>query len=203
MDYRLAREAGFPGMLLDVKAAVRWLRGHAAEFAVDPERLVLWGESAGGHLALMAAMCTALDGAERTGEHREQSETPTVVVDWYGPTDLATMSALDLGHDSEEVGRTDERPEAVLRQQGSWSFAELSATSYVRPGVPPVFVAHGTDDQIVPVSHSRELVARLRAAGATVDYLEVPGADHVWRGAPSVPDIVAASLAFVADHATR
>jgi acetyl esterase/lipase len=196
VDYRLAREAGFPGMLLDVKAAVRWLRGHAAEFTLDPQRVVLWGESAGGHLALMAAMCTVQD-AERTGEHLEQSETPAVVVDWYGPTDLVAMSGLDLGRDSEEVGPTEERPEAVLQQHGTWSYAQLSATNYVRRGVPPVFVAHGTEDQVVPVSHSRELVARLQAAEAVVDYLEVPGADHVWRGAPSVTDIVAASLAFV------
>jgi len=150
------------------------------------------------HLALMAAMCTALDGAERTGEHLEQSETPTAVVDWYAPTDLVAMSRVELGRDSEEIGQTEERPEDVLQQHGTWSFEELSATSYVRPGVPPTFVAHGTDDQIVPVDHSRELVARLRAAGAEVEYLEVPGADHVWRGAPSVTDIVAASLAFVA-----
>lgn len=198
IDYRLAREAGFPGMLLDVKAAIRWLRGRAADFAIEPERVVVWGESAGGHLALMAAMCTMLDGAERTGEHLDQSETPTAVVSWYAPTDLAAMSQLDLGADSEEVGRTEARPEAVLCQHGSWTYAELSATSYVRPDVPPGFVAHGTDDQIVPVGHSRDLVARLRAAGAVVEYLEVDRADHVWRGAPSVPDVVAASLAFLA-----
>ena len=148
VDYRLAREAGFPGMLLDVKAAVRRLRGHAAQFDIDPQRLILWGESAGGHLALTAAMCTALDGMERTGEHLEQSEIPAAVVHWYGPADLLVMSQVELGRDSEEVGPTEERPEAVLQQHGSWSFAELSATSYVRPGVPPVFVAHGTDDQI-------------------------------------------------------
>jgi acetyl esterase/lipase len=198
VDYRLAREAGFAGMLLDVKAAVRWLRGNAVEFDIDPERVVLWGESAGGHLALMAAMCTALDGAERTGEHLDQSESPAAVVDWYGPTDLVAMSRLDLGGDSEEVGKTEEHPEAVLHEHGTWTYAQLSATSYVRPDLPPVFVAHGTDDQIVPVDHSRELVARLRAVGAEVGYLEVPGADHVWRGAPSVPDIVAASLGFIA-----
>jgi hypothetical protein len=134
VDYRLAREAGFPGMLLDVKAAVRWLRGRAAEFDLDPERVVLWGESAGGHLALMAAMCTRLDGAPRTGEHLEQPETPQAVVDWYGPTDLVAMSRLDLGGDSEEVGRTEQRPEVVLEQHGDWSYEELSALSHVRAG---------------------------------------------------------------------
>jgi acetyl esterase/lipase len=197
IDYRLAREAGFAGMLLDVKAAVRWLRGHAAEFDLDTERVVLWGESAGGHLAVMGAVCTRLDGAPRTGENPEQSEVPTAVVDWYGPTDLTALDEADLGGDSEEVGKTEDRPEVVLRSTSAgWSAADLSATTYARRDVPPIFVAHGTDDRIVPVDQSRALVARLRAAGAPVDYLEVPGADHVWRGAPSVPDIVAASLAF-------
>jgi acetyl esterase/lipase len=197
VDYRLAREAGLPGMLLDVKAAIRWLRGHAAEFRIDPARVILWGESAGGHLAAMAGMCTKLDGIERTGEHLEQSEVPTAIVDWYGPADLTAMAQTDLGADSEEVGETADRPEVVLQQGSGWTYAELSATTYVRPDVPPIFVAHGTADQIVPVAQSRTLVARLEAVGATVDYLEVPGADHVWRGAPSVADIVSHSLAFV------
>jgi len=198
VDYRLAREAGFAGMLLDLKAAIRWLRGHAADFAVDPERLVVWGESAGGHLAVMAALCTKLDAAERTGECLDQPETPTVVVDWYGPADLTVMAQLHLEADSEEVGATPDNPAAILAGSGTWTYQELSPVSHVRAGVPPIFVAHGSDDQIVPVGHSRDLAARLHAAGATVDYLEVAGADHVWRGAPSVADIVDRSLSFVA-----
>jgi len=197
VDYRLALEAGFPGMLLDVKAAIRWLRGHAAEFDLDPARVILWGESAGGHLAVMAGVCTKLDGVERTGEHTEQSEIPTAIVDWYGPVDLTAMAQADLGADSEEVGATGDRPEAVLQQSSGWTYAELSATTYLRPDVPPVFVGHGTDDQIVPVAQSRTLVAGLRSAGGSVEYLEVPGADHVWRNAASVPDIVDRSLNFV------
>jgi acetyl esterase/lipase len=198
VDYRLAREAGFPGMLLDVKAATRWLRGHSGQFDLDPERVILWGESAGGHLAVMAGVCTKLDGSPRTGEHLDQPEVPTAIVDWYGPADLTAMTQADLGADSEEVGETADRPEVVLQQSSGWTYAELSATTYLRPDVPPVFVAHGTADQIVPFAQSRVLVAGLRSAGATVEYLEVAGADHVWRGAPSVPDIVTESLNFLA-----
>ena len=198
VDYRLAREAGFAGMLLDLKAAIRWLRGHAAKFDLDPQRVVVWGESAGGHLAVMAALCTKLDGGERTGECLNQPEIPAVVVDWYGPADLTAMAGLHMEADSEEVGATPDNPAVILRDNGTWTYEELSPVTYVRAGLPPIFVAHGTDDQIVPVSHSRDLVDRLRAVAATVDYLEVPGADHVWRGAPSVSDIVARSLSFVA-----
>ena len=63
--------------------------------------------------------------------------------------------------------------------------------------IPPVFVAHGAADQVVPVEQSRELVARLRAARARIDYLEVPGAGHVWLDAPSVPAIVTTCLRFL------
>ena len=192
VDYRLAREAGFPGMLLDVKAAIRWLRGHAAEFGIDAERVVLWGESAGAHLALMAALGTGLDVAERTGEHLDRSETPTAVVDWYGPSDLAAMAALGRDEPNPDDGLA-----AMIERDGRWTYAELSPLSHVTGDVPPVFVAHGTDDHVVPVEQSRELAARLRAAGATADYLEVPGADHVWLGAPSVPAIVTAGLDFL------
>jgi acetyl esterase/lipase len=197
VDYRLAREAGFVGMLLDVKAAIRWLRGHAAEFDIDPKRVILWGESAGGHLAVMAGVCTKLDAVKRTGEHLEQPETPAAIVDWYGPADLTAMSELALGTDTEESGSTADNPAAILQQHGNWTYAELSPTTYVRSGVPPMFVAHGAEDGTVPVHQSRDLVDRLRTTGATVEYLEVPCADHVWRGAASVPDIVAQSLNFV------
>jgi len=199
VDYRLAREAGLAGMLLDVKAAIRWLRAKAATFDIDPQRVTLWGESAGGHLAVMAGTCTKLDGVARTGEHLEQSEVPTAIVNWYGPADLAAMAQIQPGKDSEEVGPSTDRPEAVLQRCSGWTYAELSPTTYVRAGTPPTFVAHGTEDQVVCVDQSRELVARSRAGGADVEYLEVPGADHVWHGAPSVPDIVARSLSFVAD----
>jgi acetyl esterase/lipase len=184
-------------MLLDIKASIRWLRGHASDFNLDSERVVVWGESAGGHLAAMAAMCDKLDNEPRSGEYLDQSEQPDAVVDWYGPADLTAMAQLDLTADSEESGTTEENPAVILQDNGTWSYAELSSTTYVRREVPPIFVAHGTDDQIVPASHSRELVDLLRGAGATVDYLEVPGADHVWRGAPSVSAIVAESLTFV------
>ena len=197
VDYRLAREAGLAGMLLDIKASIRWLRGHASDFNLDPERVVVWGESAGGHLAAMVAMCDKLGDAQRTGEHFDQPEQPNAVVDWYGPADLTAMSLLDLTADSEESGSTVENPAVVLHDCGSWTDAELSSTTYVRHDVPPIFVAHGADDQTVPATHSRELVGLLRHAGAAVGYLEVPGADHVWRGAPSVPAIVAESLDFI------
>jgi acetyl esterase/lipase len=197
IDYRLARETDLAGMLLDVKAAVRWLRGHAGDFGLDPQRVVLWGESAGAHLAVMTAICDKPLGMARTGEFLDQPEDVTAVVSWYGPADLAQMAGQDADALSEEVGSDPENPAVLLQQGGRWSYREMSSVSYADNPAPPMFLAHGTDDGVVPVSHSRQLLARLRLAGTTVEYLEVPGADHVWVNAPSVPDIVTTSLAFL------
>jgi acetyl esterase/lipase len=202
IDYRLVREAGYEGSLLDVKAAVRWLRGHAADFDLDPARVVVWGESAGGHLALMSGLCTKLDGTARTGECRTESEVPNVIVDWYGPTDLTQLVVAGEA-DADESIYGSEHPAETLRRLTGWSHPELSPISYINSsltGVPPIFVAHGDADAAVPIRQSRDLVNRLQQAGVTVDYLEVPGAEHVWRGAPSMPEIVAQSLNFVSKN---
>lgn len=201
VDYRFAREAPLPGILLDLKAAIRWLRGHASEFNVDPERVVVWGESAGGHLAAMLGICPKLDGAPRTGEYLDQSEQPQAVVDWYGPADLASMAERRTAPtNSEEAGNIDEHPLQILKRGTAWTYAEMSPITYARADLPPIFVAHGTDDQQVPVDQSRRLVTALQDANATVEYLEVPGADHVWVGAPSVPEVVDRSLDFLNRH---
>jgi len=197
IDYRLARETDLAGMLLDVKAAIRWLRSHADDYHLDPRRVVLWGESAGAHLAVMTAICDKLDGTARTGEFLDQPEDITAVVSWYGPADLAAMAGQDPDAPSEEVGSEHENPAVVLQQGGRWTYREMSSVTYGHRPAPPTFLAHGTADQIVPVAHSRELLTRLLGAGNTVEYLEVPGADHVWLNAPSVPDIVAQSLTFL------
>ena len=112
--------------------------------------MILSGKSASGHLAVMAGVCTKLDAVKRTGEHLEQPETPAAIVDWYGPADLTAMSELALGTDTEESGGTADNPAAILQQHGDWTYAELSTTTYVRSGVPPMFVAHGANKDVRP-----------------------------------------------------
>ena len=185
VDYRLAREAPFPGMLLDLLAAIRWLRAHSAMLNLDPDRVAVWGESAGAHIALMLGLCTKLEGVPRTGEFLEASESLQAVVDWYGPAQF-DASARKVGH-----------PIEVMLRSSDWSLEDISPATYVRSDLPPLFIAHGAEDQTVPVEQSRLLFGKLRAVGATVDYLEVPGAGHVWVGAASVADVISKSLEFL------
>jgi acetyl esterase/lipase len=89
--YRMTGEAKFPVAVQDVKAAIRFLRAHAAEYNLDPNRIGVWGESAGGYLtAIMATSCGAKE-FEGVGENKDQSSCVQSAVDWFGPIDFAAM----------------------------------------------------------------------------------------------------------------
>ena len=177
VDYRLSAEATFPAQLDDVRAAIRWLRENAADRRLDPGRFATWGESAGGHLAAMAALVA--DGPE-----------VHAVVDWYGPSDLSVMDSGDADDPGTQLLGGTRSPEAV---------ALASPVEHAHMGAPPFLCVHGTGDQIVPYSQSEHLAAVLHAYGVRCDLHPVPGADHIFRGAPDVAALIEASLDFLDD----
>jgi acetyl esterase/lipase len=177
VDYRLSAEATFPAQLDDVRAAIRWLRENAADRRLDPDRFATWGESAGGHLAAMAGL---------TADGREVH----AVVDWYGVSDLAAMDSGDAGDPGTQLLGGTRSPEAVAR---------ASPVEHAHMDAPPFLCMHGTDDQVVPYSQSEHLAAVLHAYGVRCDLYPVPGADHVFGGAPDVAELVEASLDFLDD----
>lgn len=153
IDYRLTPGTTFPGQLHDVRAAVRWLRNHADEFGVDPNRIGMWGSSAGGHLAALTGIHSsrlALDGEEPHGV----SSAVQAVVDGYGPTTFESQS--------------DDSPEAALLGGPLRENVELARAAspawQVGTGVPPFLIVHGTADTLVPASHSIALHDALRTA---------------------------------------
>ncbi|MGY0020313.1 alpha/beta hydrolase fold domain-containing protein [Streptomyces sp. YJ-C3] len=182
VDYRLSGEANFPAPLEDLRTALRWLGIRADELGVDPRRTVVWGESAGGHLASLLALT-----------HTDPPLAGAVV--WYGPADLttarppfdpaapATMEALLLGAAPAAV------PELAVA---------ASPVRQAHADAPPFLVLHGEDDVMVPVSHGQDLAAALRAAGAPVELRTVPGANHGWTGLDEdgVEQIFTTSLEF-------
>ncbi|MFT4470525.1 alpha/beta hydrolase fold domain-containing protein [Arthrobacter sulfonylureivorans] len=199
VDYRLVEEEGFPAQALDLKAAIRWLRGNAGEYGLDTARFALWGESAGAHIAAMAALCDQF-GDERTGEFLAESEDVQALVSWYGPADIEALLASDLPiKHSEESGVCSVNPVQALVDSTAWTAAELSPVRYVRTGVPPIFIAHGADDQQVSVEQSRKLHQALVKAGANSEYLETSGG-HVFVGATVIPEVTDRSLDFLRKH---
>jgi len=94
VDYRLSRDAIFPAQLQDVKAAVRWLRAQADRYARDPERIVVWGESAGGHLAALLGTTGGVSGLD-VGDNVDRSSRVKGVIDFYGNADLIADAIAD------------------------------------------------------------------------------------------------------------
>jgi acetyl esterase/lipase len=186
VDYRLSGEARFPAQLEDVSAAVEWLTGQAGTYGFDPDRIVLWGESAGAYLAVLLGL--QLPGPRVRG-----------VVDWYGPADLIALQE-QVG----AAGALTEDPldtrEARLLGGPVAAVAELaraaSPVSHVRAGAPPFLIAHGTADRAVPFAQSEALAAALTAAGADVRFEAVDGADHMWVGVDDLEPLFEAVVAF-------
>jgi acetyl esterase/lipase len=185
IDYRLSGEARFPAPAQDVQTAIGWVREHAASYGLDADRVFGWGDSAGGHLVLLAA----LTGAKMHG-----------VVAWFPVTDLAGLLAdvADAG------GVPDPGPqsrEALLLGAPAASAPDLaqraSPVTYASASAPPILLMHGAADDMVPPAQSLRLAGALSAAGARVEVELVPGATHFWNGASDVNGIVRRSIEFL------
>jgi acetyl esterase/lipase len=163
IDYRLAPKHPYPAAVRDVEESIRYIKAHAKEFRVDPKRLALMGESAGGHLvALVATRATP-------------KTRVAAVVPFYGAFDL---EALLAGKKEVSKGMTgflgitdmSEKSRAVLR--------EASAATYVKKGLPPFLLIHGTKDEAVPYDQSVKFNAQLKAVGVRTEFYTVENGIH-------------------------
>ena len=164
IGYRFSQVAKFPAQLDDVTAALDYLVAHADELKIDPARIAVTGESAGGHLASLLGMSRATSTTQPIGQVR-------AVIDLFGPTDLAAFPSPNSDGAIEQLmgGVSTDKPAA---------FRDASPLSHVDRGSPPFLVLHGTKDPLVPIDQSDRLVAALKAAGVPVEYVKVEGAGH-------------------------
>lgn len=180
MNYRLAPRAKMPAQIVDVKLALAWIRAHITDYGGDPERVVVTGGSAGGHLAAMAAL-TMNDQRYQPGF--EDADTSVLAaVPLYPPTDLTALFTFDRPRANRWAGRTaalvfGEAAVADPALMRDWSPIEL-----VTPGLVPFLVIQGQADNLVPVEQTRAFVEKLRSLpGQQVVYLEIPGAPHAFE----------------------
>ncbi|EFM09657.1 conserved hypothetical protein [Paenibacillus curdlanolyticus YK9] len=207
INYRLSGEAQFPAPIYDVKAAIRFLRANASTYQLDPDRIALWGESAGGSLAALAGTSggiAALEDLSMGNGH--VSSRVQAVVDWYGPIQF---DAMDDQFRLSGIGKPDhgaaDSPESRYLGGTLADVPDLvrqaSAQTYVAADAPPFFIQHGTADVLIPVEQSMNFAAALeRAIGADqVALLLLEGAGH---GGPAFtsPDNTALVLAFLGSH---
>ncbi len=176
--YRLTGEAIWPAQIHDCKAAIRWLRGNAKEYGIDPERIVVFGTSAGGHLVSMLGTSGDVEALEgKLGKHLDQSSRVSGVINFFGPTELLSMGQSPaLDHDavdspeSKLVGGTLANHQDLARS--------ASPTTHVTEDDAPHFIAHGTKDRLVPFQQSELLHAKLKAANVPSLFVRMENGGH-------------------------
>ncbi len=231
LDYRLTSQAGqfgtepvtFPAQIHDVKGAIRWLRANAAIYHLDPDRIGVWGSSAGGHLSALVATTgdePAIEGV--VGGNLGLSSRVQVAADYFGPIDILNMvpdvttpPGTSSNHDLPESPESKligfDQPGqgiGVLRANQNNPAAPfpmfMSRINAANPilwldaGDPPIFIEHGTADRVVPLRQSTRFRDAVQATGLDFAYFEANGVGH------NAPDesINALARAFLLLHLT-
>jgi acetyl esterase/lipase len=192
VEYRLARVSLAPAAVEDCLCALRWVAANAKQHHIDPTRLVVTGDSAGGHLALTTGMIP-----ESAGLDRECPGVPlpkvAAIVDWYGITDVNDL--LDgPNRKSYAVAWLSSMPN---RQEIA---KRVSPLEYVRPGLPPTLMIHGDADPTVPYQHSVRLKEALDKAGVPNQLYTVPGGHHGGFSASENLGVYKTIKAFLNQH---
>lgn len=187
VEYRLSEEARFPALVYDCKAAVRFLRAHAAQYHLRKEKVAVWGPSAGGYLAAMLGATNGNPAFEDLSMGWEgESSQVQAVIDWCGPT--ADFCAMDAQIRENHIGEADHddplSPESKLLGHAIQEVKELSRLAapitHVHPNIPPFLIHHGEADGTVPVQQSMSLAQRIsQVAGKERVILKTfPGKGH-------------------------
>ncbi len=185
INYRHAPAHRWPAALEDVQSAIRWVKTHATHYRGDPQRIALFGHSAGGHLVCLAA--TLADDSTR----------PQAVVGFAPVTDFETDVAHRGGQLSTSLQALFNLP-AAPNPESLAILREASPLTHIKPGLPPFLLLHGDADKTVRLEQSLAFQQKLQAAGVRCDLITLPGAPHgllTWpQFLPDYPDRLIAWL---------
>lgn len=181
VSYSFAPWSKWPTQAMELKAAVRWLRANAEKLNIDSEKFIVWGLSAGGHIASIIATSNGSDKLEGSLGNLSVSSSVQGAIIWYGPSELVRL-VDDLG---------------VLKLFGKINIAFLygaffkkkqteinqvaNPSIYINPQTPPFYLMHGTADRIVPINQSNIFYDALKQKGIKVQYKVIPGYVHADR----------------------
>jgi acetyl esterase/lipase len=170
ISYRFSKEAVFPAAVEDVKCAIRWLKKHAEEYHIDPNKIAVIGGSAGGHLAMMIGYSSDDPVFNQDCESDSVSSNVQAVVNLYGPSDMTTDFAIIQKSLLQFIGE----PFDVAPQK----YIKASPITYITADDPPTLIFHGTLDETVPIKQSDILVEKLKEKGVIFDYHRLDGWPH-------------------------
>lgn len=182
INYRLAPKYTFPACIDDVESAIRWVKAHAAQYHLDPARIAISGESAGGQLVDLAAA------------RADESTRVAAVVSFYGVYDMVAQARKEGPGGNVwklfGISQLDDTTIPIVR--------EGSAGAFLKRGMPPFLLVHGDADQKVPYEMDVEFRAKLLALGVPCDLITIKGGGHGMVGwgtvAPDYRDRVVAWL---------
>ena len=206
VEYRLADVALAPAAVEDCRCALRWIYQNAKQYHFDLDNIVTTGQSAGGHLALTTGMIPESAGLDRqcpgdrrrawtTGELGTQEMKVAAVLDFYGITDVEDLMNRKPGTSGNFteawLGSAVDRAAIAKR---------VSPTTYVRKGLPPIMIIHGTADSVVPIDQATKLKKLLDAAGTPNEFYAVDGGGHGGWTTAEMEKIYSAIRVFFAKY---
>jgi acetyl esterase/lipase len=196
--YRLTKESIWPAQIHDCKAAIRWVRANARKYNLDPDKIGVIGDSAGGHLVAMLGTSGGVKELEGDlGAHKDVSSRVQCVVDLFGPSDIPAMQDYpsSLNHDGASSpegrlvgGRVSDKKDVALA---------ASPVTYVSPDDPPFLIIHGNKDMVVPYNQSERMHAALKKVKVECYFITVDGGGH---GGFRNPEIQKRERQFFAKH---
>lgn len=202
ISYRLAGEAPYPAAVDDARAAVRWVRGHAARYRIDPQRIVLAGGSAGAQIATLAGLTAGLDPIDPVAGTRAVSSAVQAIVNLDGTVDFTTEASLR--HDT-DLGKLPSPAAAWLGgrySQNASVWHQASPIRYVRRGMPPILFIGSSQERFQ--SGRDEMTARMAARAAFARVVLLPDTPHsYWLFDPWLQPTVDAIVDFLDETVGR
>jgi acetyl esterase/lipase len=201
VQYRLLGQTAWPAPVTDLRSAMRWVIGHAEERAVRPDALVLWGHSAGAHIALMTAATLADGTLDHPADDRSVGISVAALVDCYGPVSFhaGDRPLVEIGPAGLDLATivANQRDDGALpgfdllgapcTPQEADSISPLATAG---PDFPPTMAVHGTGDVLILPVNSRRLVDSLRSHNVVCELVEFAECNHEFDAAPSYAEAV-------------
>jgi acetyl esterase/lipase len=194
VGYRLTDVASWPAQIHDCKAAIRWIRASAKTYGVDPQRIGVWGSSAGGHLVSMLGTSGDVKSLDGENGSADASSRVACVVDFCGPSDFIAFGEKSAGMRAATSpvgkllgGELSEKQDVAK---------EASPITYVSKDDPPFIIFHGTEDRTVPLDQADRFHAALAKAGVNSTLVHIEGGGHGFGG----PEVNARVKAFLEKH---
>jgi acetyl esterase/lipase len=192
VDYRLTTVAPFPAQIEDCKAAVRWLRANASKYNLDPDRIGVWGFSAGGHLAALLGTSGGVPELEGGGDNLNVSSRVQAVLVVSGPVDFLRLYHDALAMPTEKTPKVLAAIKMLLGgpiDEHETTAIQASPIHYVSKDDPPFLIIHGGEDPTVPVIQCQLLAEALKRAGVETT-LEIANRRGHGAGGPRFDPII-------------